>query len=431
MVVGEPDVPFGGGVKTALLGVPLLLRPPSAACVDGCRSCLLVSVTHTVTVARGTRSSRCSQQPARERRRFVGSVKGTRAHCNFRVMKVLVVSSGVRVPRPGADGIANVVLLAVPEMLRQGIDVTWASTADEPGALDLPVLRVNGPKDVAKAARKFDAVWVHQHHAYAAAAGGKAALTLHFVPSSSHADGNRVGPDWITYQEIVHAVRGAGSLTTCSALAARRAFGLFGVEANVVYPPVHPAFREVDATQKRRSVAFFGRLLPSKGVGVLLDLAEAGEIPGVLEITDFVPGEATLPSDVVALRSRLHSLARQGRVSLLPAAAWPHGVAGMAASASVVACPSLGDPLMISVEAQASGTRVVAYRDGGLVETAGPAVTLVESKDTEAFAAALHAAAAEPHVPDSARDWAAGTFSPARTAAAAVEALQKAASARR
>lgn len=165
-----------------------------------------------------------------------------------------------------------------------------------------------------------------------------------------------------SYKDALDAV-GKYPLITCSHWLAGRLTGLTGTTAHVVHPHADPAFRA--AVQKESTsvpvIQYVGRLVWRKGLADLAGMALSGGLPGVLRVTDYA--HVSEPADTTRIRNLLQEAPQ---VELVPAATNPCEVSQLMAGADVVVVPSREESFgMVSIEAQASGTPVVAYDDGG------------------------------------------------------------------
>lgn len=137
--------------------------------------------------------------------------------------------------------------------------------------------------------------------------------------------------------------------------------------------------------------AYFGRLIPEKGVAVLIHaLAQLRDRPWQLLLDEF--GEYP-DAYAVQLRSLIHSVGLQERVVFFDA---PHSrIADYMNAADVVVLPSICGPTFreqygrVVPEAMACGKLVVVSTCGALPEVAGPPSIVVPQNDVGALAAAL------------------------------------------
>lgn len=142
--------------------------------------------------------------------------------------------------------------------------------------------------------------------------------------------------------------------------------------------------------ETRRRVLFAGRVVPAKGVGVLIRCART------------VDAEFVICGDGFGLRSMRGLARRLGVLDRVRFTGWlePHVLARELAQASIVAIPSLWpEPFgLVGIEALAAGRPVVASATGGIGDwlTDGEQGLLVEPGDVRALAKALEELLADP-----------------------------------
>ena len=185
--------------------------------------------------------------------------------------------------------------------------------------------------------------------------------------------------------------RRAAAVTAVSQWLAQQsaAMGVLG-EITVASMPVD--LQKFDANQgsRSRSVLFVGRLNAQKGAGDLLT-AIAATPEGVT--ADFV-GDGP---DRARLEAQAKASGLEGRVrwhGQLPQSA----VVSLYRQASVVVVPSREEGLgLVAVEAQLTGTPVIAYRSGGVAELIQDGVTgiLTEPGNVPALAGSINALVAD------------------------------------
>jgi len=148
-------------------------------------------------------------------------------------------------------------------------------------------------------------------------------------------------------------------------------------EATVVYPPVDTEFYQPDPA--RRPEPFFlvvSALVPYKRLDVAIRAADLAGVP--LKIVGRGPEEA-----------RLRAMAG-GRVEFL---GWrtDEEIRSLYQTCTAVVMPGVEDFGMVPVEAQACGRPVIAYAEGGALESVSDGTTgvLVRDLSAEAFAAAI------------------------------------------
>ncbi|MEJ3745051.1 glycosyltransferase [Actinomycetes bacterium KLBMP 9797] len=154
-------------------------------------------------------------------------------------------------------------------------------------------------------------------------------------------------------------------------------------DARVINPPVDVAyFADAPAAaraQDRRYLLGVGRWIPYKNFDLMIEIAEAAQIP--LVIAGSGPAEASLRRAAERARVEVTFEHRPSRERLRELY-W---------GARALLFPTHEDFGIIPVEAQACGTPVVGLRRGGLLETVvdGETGFLLDSSDPHQYAAAL------------------------------------------
>lgn len=154
--------------------------------------------------------------------------------------------------------------------------------------------------------------------------------------------------------------------------------------------------------QNRLRVVFVGRVIPAKGVHVLLDAVRQIGRPDVQVTIIGRPGfDANAPLNAYERRLRRKAASLPGPVrfaSFVPRTELPL----LLASADVSVVPSIWpEPFgLTALESLAAGAVVVASDVGGIPEALGDGGTLVPADDAGALAAVLDALADEPSLDD-------------------------------
>jgi D-inositol-3-phosphate glycosyltransferase len=242
-------------------------------------------------------------------------------------------------------------------------------------------------------AQRWSVPWVHSFHTLARM---KAEAGLPAEPARGEAE------------EVI--ARAADRLVAMSPAEERALVDLYGVDPDTicVVPPgvdmerytPRPAgrVRRRLGLLDRRVVVYAGRLERLKGADLFLEaVAELLGRPGYDDVTALVCGGdsgdgRTQASHQGGERGRLEELARdrglEDRVRFLGAVP-PDQLAELYALADVCVVPSHTESFgLVALEAQASGTPVVATAVGGLVDVVEDGVTgfLLEGRDPSAFA---------------------------------------------
>ena len=186
------------------------------------------------------------------------------------------------------------------------------------------------------------------------------------------------------------ALRGAAGVSACNAAAARIAEAKgFPGRARVIPLGVDPLeFASADPTPESTAatVGFVGRLVPEKGLDVLLDAVERSP-----RLHARIAGSGPLAASLAA-RARQRGIAdRVTYVGVLP----PAEVSAFYRSLDVLAVPSIPTARWteqfgrVAVEAMASGVPVVSSDAGALPDVVGGAGIVVPHSDAAALADAL------------------------------------------
>jgi D-inositol-3-phosphate glycosyltransferase len=244
-----------------------------------------------------------------------------------------------------------------------------------------------------RAAQRWGVPWVHSYHTLARM---KAAAGMPDEPLRGEAE------------EVI--ARAADRLVAMSPAEERALVDLYGVDPETVcvVPPgvdmEQYAPRPTGGTRTRlglldrRVVVYAGRLERLKGADLFVEaVAELMERPGFDDVVALVCGGDSGDGRRQARhaggeRGRLEDLVRErgleSRVRFLGAVP-PRRLADLYALAEVCVVPSHTESFgLVALEAQASGTPVVATAVGGLVDVVEDGVTgfLIEGRDPTAFA---------------------------------------------
>lgn len=179
---------------------------------------------------------------------------------------------------------------------------------------------------------------------------------------------------------------------------------------HIVYPFADPAFANVSRTAEFQSgktrVLFAGRLVPEKGIFLLLEAVHHNVlINGDFSFTVTDAGNQTTPGDVIEGLLRAHPMIR-----IIKARTTPAEMARLYARYDIVVVPSNNKYWheafgMVSVEAQHSGCKVIASNSDGLLETNCGELVYFESGNSYDMALKIaQAAKAGPVLPEQRAD---------------------------
>jgi D-inositol-3-phosphate glycosyltransferase len=198
---------------------------------------------------------------------------------------------------------------------------------------------------------------------------------------------------------------------------------------HVVHPFAEPVFGAVPRptpTAGRRRVLYAGRLSPEKGIYTFLSMLHTDLIDDdpSLFFSVTTAGADKPQGQIIETMLRSHP-----RVDLVAARTTPAGMAALMAEYDVVVMPSNGQYWhetfgIVSIEAQHTGTRVVASDDGGLPETQCGALQLVEADNAEALALGIIDALSQDPVSTSERARAARRFTVSQSVDALLDVLR-------
>ena len=233
-----------------------------------------------------------------------------------------------------------------------------------------------------------DVVHVHNRPGWVPDLPPPAVVSLHNPPAGWLPPGSEQEPSW---RDTFAAAAAVLPVSGWLAAVVRPALPA-GVPLTVVRGHVDlEAFRPTGTKSTSFRVAFAGKLDPKKGLDVLLDSIDEPPLRSArLAVCSPLPPVAGFEpwQEAVLRRATAHP-----RVDVLLPLSSPSDLAAVLTAASSVADPTVGDEAfgLVSIEAQACGTRVVVSDSGGLPETVLPGVTghVVPRGDASALADAL------------------------------------------
>jgi len=192
-------------------------------------------------------------------------------------------------------------------------------------------------------------------------------------------------------------LRSASWIAACSEAAAKQLRSLeLGVAArsSTIFNGVEPPRSTPAPLPARPTVVYAGRLVPAKGVDVLLS--------AIARLVPAIPGLGLAIAGDGPLRSSLETRARElGIASLVDFRGWvePEALPDTLNEATVVAMPSRQEGLpLVAVQASMMARPIVASRVGGLPEVVidGETGWLIEPDDVDGLARALTEALEDP-----------------------------------
>ncbi len=168
-----------------------------------------------------------------------------------------------------------------------------------------------------------------------------------------------------------------------SCFVAKRIAHAYGVDSEVVHPPVHSQdLRSLEQALDRGYLVAVAALVPYKRLDLAIDIAEAAGRP--LRIIGDGPERQRLEQQAAQSSAPVHFEGRVPRNRLVE----------LLRHASAFLQPGIEDFGISSVEALAAGTPVVAFGEGGVCDIVRPDVdgVLVDSQDLSAWVAAIDSA---------------------------------------
>ncbi len=167
------------------------------------------------------------------------------------------------------------------------------------------------------------------------------------------------------------AIRGAGRVLTSSQFTVEWLRRAYGVSARVLAPGVDTARFAPSHAPRERRIVTVGRLVPWKGHDFVLDVL-AGLPADARPAWDVVCDE--VPPDE---RARFEARARAAAIAVrIHERIGEERLVQLYQTARVVLCAAVREPFgLVPPEAMASGTPVIAVREGGFAETVDDGVT--------------------------------------------------------
>jgi len=246
------------------------------------------------------------------------------------------------------------------------------------------------------AVREFQPSWIHIHNRPGAVPlfrshFPKAKVILHM--NNDHL----VEGSEFEQQASYRAARQANTLVFCSDYTRQKAFAQFPQLSdirNAVIPNGADSPKNEDAIGNRvtNRILFVGRIIPEKGVDLLIDAFETVRIRFPDATLRIVGSTKTGISETDAYIERLKANAKPHGDAIQFCDSQAHDeVQNEFAHAAVFVCPSRWEePFgMVNVEAMAAGVPVVAFARGGISEALGDSGILVHDLSAKALGLAI------------------------------------------
>lgn len=234
---------------------------------------------------------------------------------------------------------------------------------------------------------------------------GPTSLMLHSLPNIATGLPGRLlnfeSPMDLDWSETLTEVQRHGSIAVCSAYVAAQSSMVFTTsEFDVVHPPVHPLFASVLRQKSQHDVLWVGRITKNKRLSWLIENKEHWSFSWKWSGDEYFGDD----SAAEIAKSFPSVPARRGVVAM----------ADLFSKTRVVLCPYLDEGFgMVVAEAAASGCRVVAFGQGGVLESGrAEHVTLVPPGDVAAFNDAVCVSLEAGPVSQDGRSYAASLYSP-------------------
>jgi len=304
-------------------------------------------------------------------------------------VKIGLVGMNTTSINPSSGALETVIYHLGHELALLGLDVGFIeiNTPSNGASSSIPHLHVSTPAQLSKLSSKFDLLHMHNNPAYVLNSSLPSLVTFHNGNSSAWRDSSAVSQE--TLKLAASKAEGLSAVSSALAIHVQQFLRVNPVLCS--YPSPDPVFLscEVPEFSKRHGVIYAGRVLPNKGLELLLQLATHPKLKTMpFTVTGFTPQGPSHYS-----RSILRKFSTLSNVTVTPSSGSQPDLAALIAQhrAGILLSATASQTQnsffegfgLSSVITQHTGANMLVSPSGGLPETSEGLLTVLSEAEFE------------------------------------------------